>query len=180
MFEAEAETFRQAGVRVGADEREAEEQLLAEALTPFPLRVRNEAIRMARLYAIIYCFESSVRELIQTRLSEKDPEWWGSAAVPQKVRATAEGRRDDAQKNSWLEGVSRDVLGFVDFGGLCDIITNNWGDFEDLVPSQHWLRQRMDELELARNFVAHNRMLAPTEFARLEMYVGDWNRQVGI
>ncbi len=37
-----------------------------------------------------------------------------------------------------------------------------------------------DELERARNFIAHNRMLSAAEFARLEMYVGDWNRQVGL
>ncbi len=86
----------------------------------------------------------------------------------------------DAESNSWLEGVSRDILGFVDFGGLCDIITNNWTSFEDLVPSQHWLKQRLDELERARNFIAHNRMLSAAEFDRIEMYVGDWNRQVGL
>jgi Swt1-like HEPN len=180
MFEAEAEIFRQAGVRVGADERDAEERLLDEVLAPFPLAIRNDALRMARLYATIYCFENSVRELIRTRLSEQDPEWWTSSKVPMKVRNAAESRLADADKNSWLEGVTRDLLGFVDFGGLCDIVTNSWDDFEDLVPSQHWLKQRFDELERARNFIAHNRMLAPAEFARLEMYVGDWNRQVGL
>ena len=179
MFEAEAENFRQAGVRVGVDERRAEEGLLDDALKPFPLNVRNEALRMARLYAMIYCFENSVRELIQTRLSDRDASWW-TTLVPKKVQTVAESRFADAQKNSWLEGVSSDLLGFVDFGGLSDTIINNWSDFEDLVPSQHWLKQRMDELERARNFIAHNRMLAPAEFARLEMYVGDWNRQVGL
>ncbi len=179
MFEAEAESFRQAGVRVGVDERGAEDRLLEEALTPFPLLMRNDALRMARLYAMVYCFENSIRELIQNRLSEVDPEWWNSR-VPNKVKTTADSRLTDAQKNSWLEGMSSDLLGFVDFGGLSDIIVNNWADFEDLVPSQHWLKQRMDELERARNFIAHNRMLAPAEFARLEMYVGDWNRQVGL
>jgi hypothetical protein len=28
--------------------------------------------------------------------------------------------------------------------------------------------------------VAHHRMLSEPEFARLEMYVTDWNRQVGL
>ncbi|GAA4240245.1 hypothetical protein GCM10022254_64210 [Actinomadura meridiana] len=180
MLEAEAENFRQAGVRVGMDERGAEENLLEESLAPFPLNLRNEAVRMGRLYATLYCFENSVRELIQARLSEQDPDWWNTAKVPTKVRNTAQTRMNDAQKNSWLEGVNQDTLGFVDFGGLCDIITHNWNDFADLVPSQHWLKQRFDELERARNFVAHNRMLSAAEFARLEMYVRDWNRQVGI
>jgi hypothetical protein len=57
------------------------------------------------------------------------------------------------------------------FEGLSDIIINNWSEFQDLIPSQHWLKQRLDELERARNFVAHHRMLSEPEFARLEMYV---------
>jgi hypothetical protein len=42
------------------------------------------------------------------------------------------------------------------------------------------LRQRFDELEEARNFVAHHRLLQPGEFQRIQMYVGDYNRQVGL
>lgn len=180
MFEAESERFRQAGVRIGVDERDAEDNLLNESLAPFPLNVRNEALKMARLYAIIYCFENSVRDLIRTRMSEKNQDWWNSSAVARKIRDTAESRLKDAEQNSWLEGVGGDILGFVDFGGLSDLIVNNWSDFEDLIPSQHWLKQRLEELERARNFIAHNRMLSIAEFSRLEMYVGDWNRQVGL
>jgi len=180
MFEAEAESFRSAGVRVGVDQGQAEDNLLSEALTPFPLNIRNDALRMARLYAIIYCFENSIRDLIKTRLSEKEATWWSGGAVPSAVRKLADSRLADATKNSWLEGVSNDVLGFVDFSGLSSIIVQNWTEFEDLIPSQHWLRQRLDELERARNFIAHNRMLSDAEFSRLEMYVGDWNKQVGL
>lgn len=38
----------------------------------------------------------------------------------------------------------------------------------------------MTELEKARNFVAHNRRLLPTEFQRLYMYVSDWNKIIGL
>lgn len=75
---------------------------------------------------------------------------------------------------------SKTCLAFVDFGHLADVITNNWDDFSDLVPSQHWLKQRFDELEKARNFIAHHRLLQPAEFQRIEMYVADWNRVVGL
>ncbi len=95
MFEAESELFRQAGVRVGVDERNAEQSLLEESLAPFPLAVRNEALRMARLYAIVYCFENSVRDLIRARLSEVDADWWNSAAVARKTRESAESRTPD-------------------------------------------------------------------------------------
>jgi hypothetical protein len=48
------------------------------------------------------------------------------------------------------------------------------------MPSQHWLKQRMDELEKARHFIAHNRVLLPSVFQRIYMYVRDWNRVIGL
>ena len=38
----------------------------------------------------------------------------------------------------------------------------------------------MNELEKARHFVAHNRMLQPSEFRRMYMYISDWNKVVGL
>ena len=73
-----------------------------------------------------------------------------------------------------------DLLSFVEFGDLSNIIIGEWEEFEDLVISQHWLQQRFDELEQTRNFIAHNRFLLPGEFQRVEMYIADWNRQVGL
>ncbi|MGH6771752.1 MAG: Swt1 family HEPN domain-containing protein [Xanthobacteraceae bacterium] len=56
----------------------------------------------------------------------------------------------------------------------------NWEHFKSVIPNQEWLRQRMSELEKARHFVAHNRMLLPTEFQRIYMYISDWNKVIGI
>jgi hypothetical protein len=180
MFEAEAEKFRKAGLRVGADSRDAEASLLEEVLQPFDVSMRNAALLMSRLYALIYCFENSVRDLIADRLSDKHGVNWWDQRVPQKVRDMAKSKQDRARKESWLEGQKKDLLGFVDFGDLCTIIVNNWADFTDLVPSQHWLKQRMDELEMSRHFIAHNRLLLPAEFQRIYMYIADWNRMVGL
>lgn len=180
MFEAEADRFRAAGIRVGADTEDAERTMFAETLTPFGVDLRGEAMRMARVYSLLYCFENSVRALITERLRERHGDQWWTQKSPQKVQEFAAGRQKDAQENSWLEGYSKDLLGFVQFGHLADIIIANWDDFSDLVPSQHWLKQRLDELERARNFIAHHRFLLPAEFQRIEMYVNDWNRMVGL
>jgi hypothetical protein len=180
LFEAEAERFRQAGIRVGADLQEVEARLLEETLAPFPIDLRNDALQMARLYALLYCFENSVRQLIKERLQEAHGVDWWAKGVPQKVQKFAEDRQREAVEQSWLEGQKTEVLGFVEFGHLADIIINSWEDFADLVPTQHWLKQRMEELEKARNFVAHHRVLLPSEFDRIEMYVADWNRAVGL
>lgn len=179
MFEAEAARFQSAGIQVGADTKQAEERLLSEALSPFNVSSRNDALEMARLYAVLHCFENEVRALIRETLEEKDgPDWLSN--LPKKVVEFAEGRQRTAFEDSWLEGEKSDLLGFVEFGHLSTIIIEKWACFEDLMPSQHWLKQRMDELEKVRNFIAHNRMLLPSEFQRVYFYIADWNRAVGL
>jgi hypothetical protein len=178
MFESEASVFQSAGIQIGANNLQAEEDLLAESLAPFGVTRRNEALEMARLYALIYCFENEIRDLIRQTLEEKEGMgWWDK--LPIKIRSHAESRQAAALKDSWLEGQKRDLLGFVDFGMLASIITEKWEHFS-IIPTQHWLKQRMDELEKARNFIAHNRMLLPSEFQRLYMYIADWNRVIGL
>lgn len=179
MFEAEAGGFQRAGIQVGADLGEAEERLLSEALAPFNVQRRNRALEMARLYAVLHCFENEIRNLIRETLEEKEGTDW-LEKLPAKTKKLAEDRQADAVKDSWLEGEKQDLLGFVDFGQLGSIIIEKWQYFEDLIPSQHWLKQRMDELEKARNFIAHSRMLLPSEFQRMYMYIADWNRVIGL
>jgi HEPN superfamily Swt1-like protein len=179
MFEAEASQFQAAGIQIGADQREVEEKLLSEALSPFSVSNRNNSLTMARLYAVLHCFENQIRGFIRETLLEKEGAQWIDK-IPPKIKTHAENRQATAQKDSWLEGENTDLLGFVDFGHLAQIIVNKWEHFEDIVPSQHWLKQRMDELEKSRNFIAHNRMLLPSEFQRMYMYIADWNRVIGL
>lgn len=178
MFESEASGFQAAGIQVGADTREAEEHLLAEALSPFGVQRRNNALEMARLYAVLFCFENEVRDFIRETLLEKDGDDWIDK-LPPKIKEFAESRRQTAINDSWLEGEKTDLLGFIEFGHLAQIIINKW-DYFPVIPSQHWLKQRMDEMEKVRNFIAHNRMLLPSEFQRLYMYIADWNRVIGL
>ncbi|MDK9707105.1 MAG: Swt1 family HEPN domain-containing protein [Desulforhopalus sp.] len=179
LFEAEASVFQKAGIKIGADQTETEERLLAEALAAFPVNLRNNALEMARLYAVLFSFENHVREFIRQTLSENEGVNWFEK-LPQKVKQHAESRQQTAHQDSWLEGEKTDLLGFLDFGHLAQIILNKWEHFESIIPSQHWLKQRMDELEKSRNFIAHNRMLLPSEFQRMYMYIADWNRVVGL
>lgn len=179
MFEAEAVGFQTAGIQVGADTSQAEERLLSEALSPFNVLRRNNALEMARLYAVLHCFENEIRVLIRETLQEKLGVDWAEK-LPAKIKDFATSRQKTAFGDSWLEGEKSDLLGFVDFGQLASIIIENWGHFESIVPSQHWLKQRMDELEKVRNFIAHNRVLLPTEYQRVYLYVADWNKAIGL
>lgn len=179
MFESEASRFQAAGIQVGADQSHVEEKLLSDALAPFGVGRRNAALEMARLYAVLHCFENEVRFLVQETLEEEEGSDW-QTKLPNRIRSFAETRQQTAIKDSWLEGEKTNLLGFVDFGQLAQIIVEKWSFFEDIIPSQHWLKQRMDELEKARHFIAHNRVLLPSEFQRIYMYVADWNRVIGL
>lgn len=179
MVESEAAQFQSAGIQVGANIGQAEERLLSEAIAPFGVALRNRSLEMGRLYVVLHCFENSVRLLIRETLEEKDGADWATK-LPIKVKKYAEDRQTEAEKDSWLEGEKGDVLGFTDFGHLSAIIIEKWACFEGIFPSQHWLKQRMDELEKCRHFIAHNRMLLPSEFHRIYMYIADWNRVVGL
>lgn len=179
MFESEASKFQQAGIQIGADSKYVEEQLLAEALSPFSINRRNNALEMARLYSVLHCFENEIRDYIrETLLENEGVDWWEK--LPTKMKTHAESRQETAMKDSWLEGEKTDLLGFLDFGMLGSIMIEKWIFFSNLIPSQHWLKQRMEELEKARNFIAHNRMLLPSEFQRIYMYIADWNRVIGL
>lgn len=179
MLESEAEKFQSAGIQIGASSSNTDQHLLAESLAPFSVSRRNNALEMARLYALLHCFENEIRALIRDTLLEKDgPDWWSK--LSSRVRNHAENRQKTAFKDSWLEGEKEDSLGFVDFGMLATIMVEKWEFFETIIPSQHWLIQRMEELEKARNFIAHNRMLLPSEFQRMYMYIADWNRVIGL
>lgn len=179
MFESEAEAFRAAGIQIGADISNTEIELQREALAPFSISRRNQALQMARIYSLLFCFENELRFFIRATLYEKEGADW-QQLLPNKIKTQAESRKAAALKDSWLEGENTDILGFVDFGHLAEIIICKWEHFSVIVPSQHWLKQRMDEMEKARNFIAHNRMLLPSEFQRLNMYVSDWNRVIGL
>jgi hypothetical protein len=177
--ESEAGIFQAAGIQIGASSTADAESLMMESLAPFGIQARNRSLEMARLYAVLHCFENEIRSLISDTLIEKDgADWWGK--IPPKIRGLAESRRKTALKDSWLEGDKNSLLSFVEFGDLASIIIDKWAHFEAIMPSQHWLKTRMDELEKVRNFIAHNRMLLPSEFQRIYMYIADWNRVIGL
>ena len=179
MFESEAEKFQRAGIQIGASSTAGEENLLNEGLAPFGIARRNQALQMSRLYSLIFCFENELRDFVRQALEEHEGLDWQDK-LPPTIQKQAKARKEAALKDSWLEGEKSDLLGFADFGHLAQIIIDKWEFFKDVIPSQHWLKQRMDELEKVRNFIAHNRILLDSEFQRTYMYISDWNRVIGL
>ncbi len=70
----------------------------------------------------------------------------------------------------WTTGVGgAGRLGLFLFTQLALIIHRKLDYINDNLATRDWLKQRMDELEKSRNFIAHNRMMLPSEFQRLYM-----------
>lgn len=150
---------------------------LGQYSASFSTRLRDRAERMTYVYSLFYCFENVVRLLVSERLQErKGADWWLS--VPAKVQERVEKRKADVAHNAWHQATFGANIDHTLFGDLASIIVDEWQDFEDLFPSQNWVKQRLDELERSRNVIAHGNMLADSEIERIEQYLDDWLRQV--
>lgn len=143
----------------------------------FSTRLRERAEKMTYVYSLFYCFENLARLLVSERLLErKGMDWWLS--VPAKVQERVEKRKADIANNAWHQATFDTNIDHTLFGDLASIIVGEWQDFEDLFPSQNWVKQRLDELERSRNVIAHGNLLADSEIERIEQYLDDWLKQV--
>jgi len=148
-------------------------------LDDFPMNLRMNAIKMARVYTAFFCFENSVRDLVSTRLLEnKGANWWEDCTT-KGIKSRVESRIKKDEKNKWHSPRADKNINYCDFGDLCDMIINNWPEFEDLFPTQDWIRTRLADLEPSRNALAHNNVLMDHDIKRIDMFLRDWILQVG-
>lgn len=149
------------------------------SLDDFSVPIRMQAVKMAAVYQAFFCFESSVRELVEQRLKENlGDDWWLNGTTT-SIRKRVEDRRKKEEANRWHSPRGESEIAYADFGDLSLIITNNWSLFEDLFPDQDWVRTRLSDLELSRNVIAHNGVLNGREITRITLYLKDWVMQVG-
>lgn len=154
-----------------------EQPLLGKYDEFFTRGLRDRAVRMTYVYGLFYCFENVVRDLVSQRLLERQGvNWWTS--VPDKVKRRVDSKRRDAEKNKWHQASVDSNIDYTLFGDLADMVVAEWQEFEELFPSQSWVKQRLDELERSRNIIAHGNLLSDSEIERIEQYLDDWLRQV--
>jgi hypothetical protein len=128
---------------------------------------------------VFYCLENSVRELIQERLAERHSLTWWTDKIPKSIRDNVEKLKDKEKVNRYHAQRAANNIGYTFFGQLCQIIINNWEDFSDLFPDQHWINSRFNDLEMSRNIIMHTGNLPAIEIDRIESICRDWLRQVG-
>jgi hypothetical protein len=155
----------------------AEERHDQDLLASVEDDIRGGALAMQRAYRILYVLENLVRSVIAERLKDKSGDLWFDVHATAPMKSKLKDRQSKESLNQWHSGRNKEPIFYMDFGDLSKLIVNNWGDFEDLLPSQTWVQSRLEEAERSRNVIAHTNVLASEEIARLEMYLTDWIKQ---
>lgn len=143
----------------------------------FSKNLREQAESMAIHYAVFYCLENSIRELISIRMEEEHGKDWWEKAVPQFVR-------DNVQKNYKKELStgntirSSRLIDYSNFGELGEIIKANWDLFGDMLRDQGAVQKILSSLNSLRASIAHCSPLAEDEVVRLNLALKDWFRQM--
>jgi Swt1-like HEPN len=187
--EVQAFLFRAATTNGRIDEMISDGELLGVRPAPssdsgtvaqFSIAVRTAARRMARVYELLFCFENSVRELIEDRLKEAyGVEKWWADGVPEDIAGQAERLKAKEKQTPWHGPRGGTLLAFVDFPVLARIITERWEQFEDLLGKPAWVESVFDEVNQSRRAIAHTGVLSQHDAERMELRVRDWLRSVG-
>jgi len=143
-----------------------------------PLRIFEEAKKMAECYPIFYVFENSIRNFIILIMERKYGKNWWMDKVPKRIQREVEDRMKKERENRWHYKRGSHPIFYTNFGDLKDIIINNWDMFKQYFPDQPWIISRLNDLELSRNIIAHNNPLPEKEIRRIKMYFEDWVKQI--
>ncbi len=146
-----------------------------------PGQILQDARKMLGIYPYLYLFENSVRYFIIERMKEKYGEDWWKQRVGNPIQSKAEDRLEKEGRNRWHRKRGQHPIFYVDIDDLRSIIVSNERDFRDKFPGLkrplEWVQQRIEEIEISRNVVAHNNPLAENDITRLKVYFRDWVEQ---
>lgn len=147
--------------------------------TDFSPRIWKNAQDMSSVYQEIFCIENMLREFIVERMCERHGlDWWNKKVSSNTKKAVSQLKKRE-EKNKFFSSRSDSEIGYTMMGNLGKIITDNWEDFSDIIPSQAWIMSRMDDLEMARNIVMHTGILPQVEIDRIDSIARDILRQIG-
>lgn len=140
--------------------------------------VADEAARMAELYPRMYLLENSIRAVIsRVMIASHGADWWTGYA-PSEVRKVVASRKAKEEAIPWHGRRGAHEIYYSDFSDLKNIINKNWRDFEPIIPKQQWIAQWLEELEPARNTIAHHNPVSEKEQKRIEVFFDDWSELI--
>ncbi|MDP2036357.1 MAG: Swt1 family HEPN domain-containing protein [Ignavibacteria bacterium] len=141
----------------------------------FTAKLLAEANANAKLYPLIYILENILRTMIievMTRNHGKD--WWNTKIKDTDLNNTILSKMKKEQMNPWLSNRNQERIYYTDFKDLAKIISNKPDDFnplfDGLVGKISWIKQKLEELYLLRNNLAHSCPLSSKDRGLLETY----------
>ena len=141
-------------------------------LVKLPPDLTKETQKMAEAYVILFYLENQLRVFIKERMQKTyGDNWWEK--VPLNIRKECEKRKKREKQSPWHEVKESHLLWYTTFDELQRIIQTNWKTFEEYFKDQHAIVGRLNELEIPRNTIAHNRILEDTELERLRIFSHD-------
>lgn len=174
MIESEIRNLeRSLDLNLGHRDR-AQEAIDQTYYPQFSERLRDEAAQMTTHYAIFYCLENTIRNLIAERLRSASGAAWWDQCVPELVRKNAEGNRKK-ELQSGVTPRSDELIDYTNFGELGEIIKANWALF-DMFTEQRAVERVLHNLNTLRAPIAHCKALADDEVMRLHLSLRDWFR----
>ena len=140
----------------------------------------NSAKIMATVYTAIAAFENMVRRFVVKILLEHRGEDWWEQSVSEKIRKSAENRKNDEEKIKWHTQRGLSMINYVDFGDLASIMSQNYELFEVHIVSIEWARQIFFFFFRSRNVIMHSGELGKRDIERIGTNIRDWISQVGV
>ena len=139
----------------------------------------NAAKLMATVYTAIAAFENTVRQFVIKVLLEYKGENWWEECVSEKIRKTADSRKNEEEKIRWHTPRGTSMINYTEFGDLASIMSQNYELFEAHIVSIEWARQIFQTLERSRNVIMHSGELGRRDIERVGTNIRDWISQVG-
>jgi hypothetical protein len=137
-------------------------------------RIRAEAAEMAPHYEVFYSLETTILALVREQLHTAQEDSWDQRVAPQ-IRNDAE-KRMQREVDTGFTPRSDDLMDFLTFGELSEIIKGNWDVFGAVFSSAKAVERVMANLNTLRGPIAHCSPLAEDEVVRLRLAVRDWFR----
>jgi hypothetical protein len=141
-----------------------------------------EGKEMAKVYYVLWVFENSLRQFILDIMEKHYGSGWWSSHVSSQTRKRASYRQAKDRENRWHSTRGAHEIYYIDIGDYKGIITKNWTEFEPVFSGlprpQEWILNRIDEITLSRNIVAHMNPLEKDDIERITIYLKDWLRQI--
>ncbi len=112
------------------------------------------------IFALLYCIETALRELIIETLSATEGPRWYKRCLPGDILEKYRKGKEVEKQTPWTQCIPHHPIYYVDFPDLKKIIEreDNWKKaFERIFSRKDILSGTLSELEPIRNKIAHNR-----------------------